>query len=78
MTHPRFPIASTNSEVLPRFDTASCPTEIASIEWARQQLQAARQAGDPQRIQNATMQLHQRILALLRAPSHDEALERGH
>ncbi len=73
-----FQISITDTEVLLRFDKASFPTEIAGIERAYQQLQDAQHTGNPQRIQNATMQLQQRILALLRAPSHAEVLERGH
>ncbi len=79
MDHPlTFQIAITDTEVLLRFDKARFPTEVAGIERALQQLTDAQQTGDPQRIQNATLQLHQCTLALLRAPSHNEALERGH
>ncbi len=79
MDHPlKFQISITDTQVLLCFDKASFPMEVAGIERALQQLTDAQQTGDPQRIQNATMQLHQCTLALLRAPSHDEALERGH
>ncbi len=75
---PTFQIAITDTEVLLRFEKASFPVEIAGVERAYQQLQMAQRTGDPQRIQNATVQLHQSTLALLRAPSHNEILKRGH
>jgi DNA-binding GntR family transcriptional regulator len=79
MDHPlKFQISITDTQVLLCFDKANFPTEVASIEQSYQQLTDAQQTGDPQRIQNASMQLHQRILALLRAPSHEQTLQRGH
>jgi hypothetical protein len=79
MAHPLpLQIAITDTEVLLRCEKASFPAEVASVERAYQQLHQAQRTGDPQRIQNAALQLHQCTLALLRAPSHDEILKRGH
>ena len=79
MDHPLpFQLAITDTEVLLHFDKASFPAEVTSVERAYQQLQQAQRTGDPQRIHNAALQLHQSTLALLRAPSHNEILKRGH
>ncbi len=76
-SHANFSISISESEVIVRFDKSAYPTEVNCVEAAYKKLEHAMQLGDPQRIKYANMELHQSVLALLRAPSTERTREVG-
>ncbi len=66
-----FQVSITGTEVIVRFQKNSYPAEIAAIEAAQAKVDAALRSGDQHYINQTAIELHQRILALLRAPSEE-------